>query len=230
MSCSESIKMFRSELMQQLNNEFMELKFSSHAGYSTSTVVMYSSATTKIWAFTYRVNKQRYADLYVVCIPGKEYYTSKSQIMNEYFPTLLKRFEKCVKSLRNSGYKVTSSQIVFVGNFSSDLIDLIKETKELFGVKTSMRALPIGKARLFHRIRGFIVKSKSDVFVALLYWVGAWFRERWSSLVEYLKKRGEDPRKNKLALIHNHYIEKIMVKISMLPGDVLALLEGPPPR
>ena len=226
---TENIKKFRSEILQKMNEELTSIEITSPAGYSVKQTLMYSSATTWIWVLSYTIKKRKYADLYVICFPGKEYYTSKTQIMNEYFPTVLKRFEKCVQTLRNLKYKVTSSQIVFVGNFSADLIGLIKETKELFGVKTSMRALPFGKIRLFHRIRNFIVRTKEDVIVALLYWLGTWIRERQSALIDYLKGKGEKPNKNLFSNLLNRLLQAVMLKVSIIPGDVLAKLEPPPP-
>ncbi|RLI20116.1 hypothetical protein DRO54_07030 [Candidatus Bathyarchaeota archaeon] len=226
-SVKGDIKTFRSDVLGEVGEILKKNELFSNAGYSAKTTLLFSSKTTRIWALTYTIGKKRYADLYVICFPGKEYYMSITQFYNEYFSTVVKRFGRAVDTLKNRGLKITGSQIVFVGNFKSGLISDLKEVNELHGVKTSVRALPVGKKRKFHRIRGFVVKTKDDVVKTLIYWIGSWFRERVFALGKFLRSRREKKEGNKLMKIIENVTARIFVSLQRMDPEFLRLIENP---
>lgn len=189
------------------------------------TSLVYSTRTTDVFVHAYVVNGVKYAEVIAVVYSTRQFYTPKKIFMG-YVDPVKKRIANTVRKLKREGYRVRSSQVIFVGNFTKECITEARKIKRIDEIKvqTSVRIVPV-KPKRKHRIGKFVVESVWDVPAVILYWVASWFRERFASLGRFLRDQKKDLDEDPLYKYMSIKVESLFVLLHRLFGNVISLFE-----
>ena len=183
--------------------------------------------TTDIFANFYKIGSKKYADVITVLYSERKHYIPKKLFSQHYLKSAVKRTVKTVMRLRANGYSVRSSLIVLVGNFSRNCISIVKDIREFkeFGLKTSVRVLPIKPVR-YHRVGKYVIDSAKKAIAVLLYWISRWFVERTLGIDGLINRKSKEEGSNPSELRRNNPLLEYLARLTAKIQGIMTTMFG----